>query len=237
MECRWNKEGVEYSIRQGRLAPTPHSLGLHIVGEDRLGSAKGPLGVDDPALAMEGGYHLVEDGSGSVGVAEACEVEATVETEPPEPVEHLSAEQGREDPDGEEEVVVGLVPAAVVVEGTAGDDAMEMGVELELAGPCVEHGGDAEPPAEPPGVCAELEERGSGGTEEHVESEAAVSHHQGPQLSGQSEDEMEVVCGDDALPTLRDPSSLWERLALGAVTVPTGNGELSISNRHLPQPR
>jgi hypothetical protein len=41
---------------------------------------------------------------------------------------------------------------------------------------------------------------------------------------------MEVVRGDDALPTLRDPSSLWEPLALGAVAVPAGVvGDLEVT--------
>jgi hypothetical protein len=147
-----------------------------------------------------------------------------------ESVEHLSSKQGREDFDGEEEVVLGRVPGAVVVEGAAGDDAVEMRVEVELSGPGVEHGGDAELCVEPPRIGGELEERGGGGTEEQVEARAGISKRQWPQLPGQREDEMEVVGGDDSLSTLLDPSGLCQPLALRAVSVSAGVvGDLDLS--------
>jgi hypothetical protein len=78
----------------------------------------------------------------------------------------------------------------------------------ELAGPGVEHAGDAKLGAEPTRVTAELEECFCRAGEEHVEAQCAVGEHYWAELRGKGEDDVEGMSGQDALHAALEPAGL-----------------------------
>jgi len=95
-------------------------------------------------------------------------------------------------------------------------------MKLELAGPGVEHGGDPERGAEPPGIAAEREQGLGRGGEEEREEAPAVVQHQPAERARQGEDDVEVRGREEARQARVDPAGGGQRLALGAVAVAAG---------------
>ena len=128
------------------------------VAEDLLGSAEGRLGVDDPARAIELVLHAGESRRIGERRGGAVEAERAALVESSQSREELSAKECAEHANGEEEIGTRGDPSrAVERETAAGDDAVHVRVELELARPGVEDAGDAELSAE--AVAPELERR------------------------------------------------------------------------------
>ena len=140
-----------------------------------------------------------------------------------ERVEELAAEKARERLDGEEVVLARAHPAiGVDVQTAAGDDGVDVGMEPEIAGPGVEHQGEAELGAEALGVAAEGEQRLGGGGKEQIVEQAAVAADERAQQCRQGEDDVEVVGGEQAFASSIDPTELGRALAGGAVAVEAG---------------
>jgi hypothetical protein len=99
---------------------------------------------------------------------------------------------------------------------------MEVGVETEITGPCVEDGGESEVGTQTVRVAAELEECLGSRLEEEAEDELSVVEGQPPQLFGKGEDDVEIVGGENALHLVVQPNGLAKVLALRAVSVSTG---------------
>jgi len=132
-------------------------------------------------------------------------------------------EQLGEDAHGEEVVSRGGDPSlGVERQAASGDDAMDVGVEAQVARPGVKDGGDAEVGAESARGAAELEEGGGGGGEEGVEHQAGIDEGEAAEGPREGEDDVEGVGGEHACHALLDPPGLGERLALWTVPVATG---------------
>ncbi len=175
--------------------------------EESLRPPEGPLHVDEP-----GG--LVESAAGApwrcgIGRRELAAGEALLKAG-----EHLAPKECAQDFDGEEMSLSGGTPSATVGRETAGrDDAVDMGMKLELPGPGVEHGRDAELGPESLRITSEGEEGLGSRPPEQREHLAAMREAEGSQSGREREDDVEVVDVDDTRHPLIDPAGLGEVLA------------------------
>ena len=119
------------------------------VVEDLLGAGEGGLGVDDPVGLAEGlevtgeGGGVVERGEG-VAELEPAGAEGLLEQLKKEP-----AEQAGEDADGEEEAGAAADPAVAVGSNPpTGNDAVQVGVQLQGLPPGMQDGEEADLGAE-----------------------------------------------------------------------------------------
>src|SRR5713226_3466911 len=111
------------------------------VADHLLGPTEWSLGIDDPFLAVQG--------FGNAGKVDAAEIELPFLDGAAQRIEQLAAEQTGKDFDRKQESPLRGDPSGVVsTQSTAGHDAVHVGVKLELSGPRVQHGGDAERAAE-----------------------------------------------------------------------------------------
>jgi hypothetical protein len=138
-------ERDESSVRETDTMRVPPE-----VTENLLGPAERGLGVDDPPRAIE----LVADARESRRIGEqrgwAFEVQLAALAKTHEPCEELPAKESAEHANGKEEVGTGGDPSlAVTREASARHDAMDVGMEPEIAGPRMEHARDPELGAEP----------------------------------------------------------------------------------------
>ena len=62
--------------------------------------------------------------------------------------------------DGNEEPGVGSLPQAIGSDPATGDEKVDVGMVLELAGPGVQDGGDSRSSAEPLGIGADIDQGG-----------------------------------------------------------------------------
>jgi hypothetical protein len=164
----------------------PDAVGVAAeVAEDLGGTGERALGVDDPVLAVETVPQAGEGGRvGELG-AGAGEIESAGRDLAGEGGKELPAEEPGEDADGEEVAAAGADPAgAVGCEPPARDEAVEMRVELEVTGPGVEDGGQAEASAEAVGVEAEGEERARGRAEESARQRRRLRRTRGRSSAG-----------------------------------------------------
>src|SRR5882724_10750915 len=146
------------------------------VAKDLRGAGERALRVDDPVVAVELLFEADEGPwVGELG-AGAGEIESARGVLAGEGGKELPAEQAGEDAHKQEMVGARTEPARPIGgQPAAGDEAVEVGVELEVARPRVEHGGHPEASAEATGVEAEGEERAGGGPEEEREEAAAMA--------------------------------------------------------------
>ena len=126
-------------------------------------------------------------------------------------------------PGGEEEPRPGLYPPVPAgTERPAGDDGVDMDVAAEVLPPGVQDHGEADLPAEPPGIAAELQEGAGCGLEEQVVDEAGIAGDDGVEVVGQREHHMPVADVEEPGALALDPAGLGKGLALGAVPVAAG---------------
>ena len=208
-------DGQEAVIRDGDAM----GVAAQIV-EDLGGAGEGRLGVDHPLglaqgsqVAVEGG-RIGERGEGA-GQAQAALAEGAIEV-----VEEESAGAAREDTDGREEAGAAGDPAvACRSDAATGDDAVQVGVELELLPPRVQDGEETGLGAEVLGVGGDLAQGAGGGPEEDVEEGALVLQGDGGELLGEREDQVEVLAREQLVTALLEPRFAGGPLALGAVAV------------------
>jgi hypothetical protein len=108
----------------------------------------------------------------------------------------LAAEDTAENPDRQQEARrCGNPSGAVEREATARNDAVNMGMMLEVLSPGMEHAEQADVSTEMLGVACDLEQCGGACTEEQIVEQLLVLKHKCGQLMRQSEDDMEVGHG------------------------------------------
>jgi len=176
-------------------------------------SGAGRLHVDDPVMRPRAGRDLI----GQVGPAQG--------------VVHRAAKDGREDVTGEEEVGTRRRDPAGAVEREAptGDEDLDVRVIPQVLRPRMQDGEDRGAGAELLGIGRDAEQRLSRGAQERIVHRALVRASDGPKLLGQREGNEEVRTRQEPSPVEIKPASGLLSMALGAVAVATGNGELTIT--------
>src|SRR5450759_2145895 len=99
---------------------------------------------------------------------------------------------------------------------------MDMRMKEQISGPGMQDSGDAKLGvfAQPLRVGGQGQERVGGRSEQECEDLGSVVAGETVQLTGDGEDEVEVVDWQDALEASLDPAGLIERLALRAMAIP-----------------
>jgi len=210
--------GVIVEVQQAGVADCDAVSVTTQVSIDLLSTAKGSLGIDDPALLVELGPLSPPSSVIPFAGQEASSAQAF------EAVEKLSTKERAQDMNREEKVLGCGHPRTVLGQSAPGDDAVGVGVELEIAGPGVEHGSDSEQrgAAPPLRVAAEREQASRSGFEQEVKHRLGMASGQVAQLGREREDDMEVVDGQDPVEPLGHPARAAERLALRTVAIATG---------------
>jgi hypothetical protein len=146
------------------------------VTEDDLRPAERGLGVDHPVLAVEAVLEGAPRGPVGESSGGAGERELTVYPGVMEGSEELAAEELGQDTDGEEEALAAVDPVFSIQGQTApGDDAMQVGVELEVLTPGVEKRGEADLSTEVTRVGSDLVQCGRRRSEEGGEDHGLVA--------------------------------------------------------------
>jgi hypothetical protein len=107
-------------------------------------------------------------------------------------------------------------------EATASEDAVDVWLKPQVAGPGMKDGRHAELGTEALIVVAELEQRVGRRREQEVEDRLPVLQRQRRDLVGQGEHDVEVVCGQHAFHAFLDPRRLGEGLAFRTVSISAG---------------
>ena len=170
-------EGLRVAV-QGEQATVTQGDAVGVVGQisqKLFRSAKGSFGIDVPALLVKLAQAVPQGGGhfpGSVGEVQGLgAMEQGLEGG-----EEFAAKQRGEGANRKEEFpLLGRGEAlAVGAEGAPGDDAMEVGMEVELLAPGVENGADPQLAAQP--LTTELEQALAGAVEEQrIEPERGQS--------------------------------------------------------------
>ena len=141
----------------------------------------------------------------------------------PEQRQELAPEDAAEDADRQEEPrPAGDPPRGVGREPAAGDDAMDVGVVLEVLPPGVEDGQEADLGPEVLGVGGDLLQGLGGGPEQQAVDHARVLQGDRAERRGQGEDEVEVLDGQEFRLAGLHPVGGGGGLTLGAVAVAAG---------------
>lgn len=110
-----------------------------------------------------------------------------------------------------------MMPCARFIHPTTGHDAVKVRVVEEIGTPCMENGSHTSPEAL-------FEGKGADGSpcrlEHAVVENGLISHGEGMQAGGHSEDDVEVLGRDDLFPSEGNPLFTLLVLALGAMPVP-----------------
>lgn len=193
------------------------------IAEDLLRPAEGTLRIDDPFGAIELVDELLKRNGINEGVCGATELELAVSIRLRKGSEELAAEQAGEYLDGEQIAAARGDPvSAIGGETAARDDAVHVRVEVELPGPGVQDGGDAEVRSKSRWVAAECQQGLRGCPKEQREDPTTIALYERPERSGQREDHVEVVRRQEPGEALLNPLRLAQALALGTVAVTTG---------------
>ena len=134
----------------------------------------------------------------------------------------LSPELSGKDPGGDEEAAATGPKLPVPGEPAAGDDAVDVGMEVELLPPGMEDLDDARGGTQEPPVSGELQQGLCGAPVEEGVEECLVCIDQGVKLCGDGEDHMEIGGINDLRLAGVDPELFQKGLAAGAVTVAAG---------------
>ncbi len=186
-------------------------------------SAERRLGVDDPFGPGARGEPAAE----FPGVGQRTEL--AVEREPP-PVERgpehrqeLAPEDAAEDTNRQEEPrPAGDPPRGVGREPAAGDDAMDVGVVLEVLPPGVQHGEEADLGPEVLGIGGDLSQGGGGGLEQEAVDHPRVLQGDRVERRGQGEDDVEIRDRQEFRFAGLRPVGGGVCLTLGAVAIAAG---------------
>ena len=141
----------------------------------------------------------------------------------PEQREEFAAEDAAEDADREEESRAAGDPSrGVGGDAAAGDDAMDVGMMLEVLAPGVEDGQEADLGPEVLGIGGDLLQGLGGGPEEQAVDDAGVLQGDRAERRREGEDEVEVLDGQEFGLAGLHPVGGGGGLALGAVAVAAG---------------
>jgi hypothetical protein len=144
--------------------------------------------------------------------------------------DELATEDSTQHLDGKKEAIARGDPAPVIGGETTGrDHAMDMGMMFQLLIPTVEHAEEADFGAEMAEIARHFQQGLGTGAEQEIIDDLLVLQGQGGEPPRKSEDHMDVGDGQKFAAPRLQPTVASGGLTLGAVSVPTRNGELSIT--------
>ena len=223
-------------VTASSVTATSRPLALSAVGvatevlDDCGRAGKGRFDVDVPVQLGE----PVEQGPEARGVESRVGAEGPARVRLREPVEKLPAKDRGEDIDVNEELLVAGHPAiSGGVESPTREDAVDVVMEGEFAGPGVEDEAEADLGAEVCGVAAQIGQGVGRRREQEIEDERFVPPRQRAQFGGQGEDGMEVVRREQPLGALRHPLVLGGPLTRRAEAAQAGVVERDLAGAGL----
>ena len=152
----------DFLIDEGNKAMVGDGDAVGIASEilqHMLGTSEGWFAIDHPVFAKQGSQPGSEDlGLGEqsevLGEAELAVLKSGLETGP-----ELAAKYPAQHREGEKEARAGWDPVGVIErQSTGGDDAVDMGMKLQLLIPGMEHAEEADLGSEMAGCAGDLEE-------------------------------------------------------------------------------
>ena len=224
----------DLAVLERDQAPIADGYAMGVAAEvlqDMSRSAEGWFGVDHPWGGLEG---LEETGKGS-GIAAAFPCTEPLEfplgKRLAESRQHAFAETAGERFDGQEKLAFGGEPALVIGgQAAAGDDTVQMRVEMQVLAPAMEHREETQFRAKP--LAGEVQQGSGGGLKEEVVDHVFVVEGEGGDRFGQGEDHVEVLGGQQFGAAVLEPLFPRDALALGAMAVAAGAvanmGELAV---------
>jgi hypothetical protein len=175
------------------------------------------LDADVPGLAAELAQEVLAARPGEV----RREGEAAVGERVAQGREQLAAKQRAHDAHGQEVAMADGFPARGG-KASAGDQAVDVGMETQRTAPGVERRDHAGAGGEVLGVCEQLEQRVADGREEEMTQQRSIGLPQGLELVGDGEDDVEVVAGQQLSRPGLEPAVDLDVGALRARAVPAG---------------
>jgi hypothetical protein len=162
--------------------------------EHLLGTAERRLGVNDPVLDLKG----LEPAFPCLGMLElekvAEEAKSLLLPSSLKTGEKLTAEQPTQESNGKKESVSATDPALFIqAQSSAGNDAMEMRVVMEVLAPGVQNGETADLRAEMFWASAEGQQGLGNSTKEHPVDDATILKRKRRQFLRNGEDHVEVL--------------------------------------------
>lgn len=193
------------------------------VPDGTLGTSEGTLAVDDPLAGTEGVKESVKDGGIGEGLERSGEAETLVAERLLQRIDEEVAEAPGQHTNGQEELSAGGDPALPIQgEAASGNDAVQVGMVKERAGPGVKDGEEADACSEPVGIAGDRQESLGGHAEEDVVDDAPVPQCDLGDSLGNGEDHVEVGHGQKLALAGFEPLLALRAEALGAVAVPAG---------------
>jgi hypothetical protein len=213
------------SILYGQQAPVADGDAVGITAEilqHVRRASEGGLGVNDPVFRLQRGQESGE-GARSAQRSEVSEkAQGAIEVSFAESLQYEAPEESGEDFDGEKESAAGGDPTFMVGRETAaGNDAMQVGVEVQVLAPTMENAEEAELQSET--FCRGAGERLGGGVEEDAVDDLFVIEGKGRNLLWQGEDHMEILGGQQFGAPVLQPVLACDALTLGAMAVAAGS--------------
>jgi hypothetical protein len=134
------------------------------------------------------------------------------------------AEAAAEETHGEKErrLSAGDPARAIGRDASAGHDAMQVGVQMQVLTPGMEHGQEADGCAQESRVCRSLQQSLGGGAEQDGVGLSVVLKRQAADLIGQSEHDVEIGDREKLGLPLLEPSCACRGLALWAMAIAAG---------------
>src|SRR5450756_2243063 len=134
-----------------------------------------------------------------------------------------TAEESAEDLDGQQEFTAACDPSVMVRGQTAGgDDAMQVGMEVKVLPPGVEHVEEPGFHSQTLGAAGNGEQGIGDSAEENVVDDLLVVEGDGGDGRGEREEHVKVCGGQQLCGALLEPLGTCSALALGAMAVPAG---------------
>lgn len=193
------------------------------MGEHGLGIGEGRLGIDHPALLAD--RHEVVREYATIGemseLTQEGELVGIVKRQ--QPGEEQAVGQGAQHAHGQQERRARRDPAfAVAREAASRYDHVDVRMMGHGRAPGVEHGGDAYPGTEMPGIGGDGEHRLRGGLEQGVVDPSLVLERDGGDLGGQREHDVEMPDRQQVGLARGEPGPGGGALAPGAMATAEG---------------
>ena len=190
---------------------------------DHLGrSAEGRLGVDHPFGLADRRQVLSEGGGIPQGFQIGEELEFAVGISLFESLQKEAAEQAAEYPHGEKETRQASLPLPVGGEAAAGNHAVQVGMQMQVLPPGVQHGEETDLRAQVFGVAGDGEQGSGHGAEQDLVDDFFVVEGDGGDLFRHGEDHVEVLHRQQFGEALLDPALARQPLALGTMAIAAG---------------
>ena len=184
-------------------------------------SAEGGLGVHDPVFMFQGSQEAGEGDRIAQRRQVPKQLEFAIGVGLGQSLYHQAAKTAREDFDRQEESALGGDPTLVVGRQTAaGNDAVQVRMEVQVLAPAMEDAKENEFQSQPLGC--DGEQGLGGGAKQNVVDDWFVVESEGGDRLGDGEDDMEIPGGQQFGSAILQPVFTGDALALGAMAVAAG---------------